>query len=248
MPPGAGRPGAAPLTGPGRRVERRAPMPRRPPAPRPRRGRAARRGPPPPRSPWPRRAASSGRVPERELRGERRGVRAARAVRAPSGVALSRDRRDRPRRRRTGRSPSSRWPPVTTTYRRPERVHRARELVSGVGASAGRRAASARASATFGVTTVARGSRRSTSASRALGVEQDGAGLGDHHRVDDDGGPGLEERRAPRRRPRSSRRVPSIPIFTASTPMSSRHRADLGDDHLGADRVDGAHARPCSGP
>ena len=33
-----------------------------------------------------------------------------------------------------------------------------------------------------------------------------------------------------------------MPIFTASTPMSSRDRADLLDDELGRDRVDAGDA------
>ena len=97
---------------------------------RPRRARAGRRAPP-------RRRSACGRA--RGL--ERRRARAPGARPAPrSGCSPSRAPRRpggaRPgishelaRRRRRGRSPSSRWPPVTTTRRGPERVHRARELL-----------------------------------------------------------------------------------------------------------------------
>ena len=53
-----------------------------------------------------------------------------------------------------------------------------------------------------------------------LVVEQDGAALGDHHRVDDDRRL-ADAGRAPRPPPRWSPPSPSIPILTASTPMSS---------------------------
>ena len=99
--------------------------------------------------------------------------------------------------------------------------------------------ASTRASGRFGVTTVARGSDQLDAARRcASSVEQPRAGLGDHHRVEHDRRARPAARRAPARPPRSSRPSPSIPIFTASTPMSLGHRAHLRDDHLRRDGLD----------
>ena len=84
---------------------------------------------------------------------------------APSGCRAPGIVDERGRRRRRGRRPRSRWPPVTTT----DVAGRAR----GRGARAPRRRAAAsapastRASGRFGVTTVARGSSSSRSASSA---------------------------------------------------------------------------------
>ena len=65
--------------------------------------------------------------------------------------------------------------------------------------------------------------------------------LGDHHRVD--ARPACRGRagRAPRPTASIVSRVPSIPILTASTPMSSTTARDLGDDHLRRDRLDRGH-------
>ena len=60
----------------------------------------------------------------------------------------------------------------------------------------------------------------SRSASCGVLVEQPGAALGDHHRVEHDRDAADQVERLARR-PRSSRAVPSMPILTASTPMSS---------------------------
>ena len=146
----------------------------------------------------------------------------------------------------TSRSPSkktsiacSRWPPVTTTYARAERVDGAREG-SSASPSLGRRppAEQRRASGGSGVTTVARGSSRSTSARRASGVEQRARPT--RRPSPGRARPACRRRagRAPGRPPRSSPPSPSIPIFTASTPMSLGHGAHLRDDHL---RRDGVH-------
>jgi hypothetical protein len=78
---------------------------------------------------------------------------------------------------------------------------------------------SARASGTFGVTTVARGRIRSMSARSASGGQQPRAGLGDHHGVDDDRR-ALGQRVEARATASMTGASPSIPIFTASTPRS----------------------------
>ena len=166
--------------------------------------------------------ASRGRgeqvVAERQAGGQRRGVRAARAVRGAVGVALARDLDVRSPSKSTSTA-SSRWPPVTTTARGPSAwTARARPSAS----SARRRPASTRASGRFGRHDRRPRRRRGpTSARCGVAVEQPRARLGDHHRVDDDRRARPEAGRAPRTPPRSSRPTPSIPIFTASTPMSS---------------------------
>ncbi len=107
----------------------------------------------------------------------------------------------------------------------------------------GARATIARASGRFGVTTVARGKQAVDQRAPRSGLQQVGTGLGHHHRVDDHGHrrePSVVERR--RRRPRSSPRSPSIPIFTASMPMSSLDGPDLSEDHLRRHVVDGGDA------
>ena len=161
-------------------------------------------------------AASRSGNADRQQRRERRAVGAARAVGGPVGVHRSRRSRALPHRRRAGRSPSA-WPPVTITARGAERADRRRQLARR--SRSGPSPASARASGRFGVTTLASGSTRSTSAPRASSSSRLGAALGDHHRIDHD------RRVADKARASTTAsivaRVPSIPTFTASTPMSA---------------------------
>ena len=103
-------------------------------------------------------------------------------------------------------------------------------------------ASSVRASGTFGVRTVALGSNSSMSADRAVGVEQHRPRLGHHHGIDHD-------RRAVRAARSSASatasivgRSPSIPILTASTPMSSATARTWARIDLRRDRMDGGDA------
>ena len=123
------------------------------------------------------------------------------------------------------------------------------------------RASSVRASGTFGVRTVALGSSSSIERGPRLGVEQHRPGLRHHHRIEHDrrAARQLVERAAPP--PRSSAGRPSIPILTASTPMSSATARtwarmisggigmDGGDADrvLGGDRGDRGHAVDAAG-
>ena len=166
---------------------------------------ADRRGPRAPRAPWPpvpRRARSS---PQAKPRRQHRGVRASRAVRGPAGVARARESRPAARRRRTRR-----WP--THDARRSRRPPGTRARGSSGPARQGRRARAARRSpparaprARWECTTVTRGSRSSTSAAWALSVQQRGARLGDHDRVEHDGR--LVRELVERLRDRSDRRL-----------------------------------------
>ena len=193
------------------------------------------------------RAASTSSMPAREEGGERRRVRAARAVRGP--VAGSAGRRfERPRRRRTARRrPSAVCPPVTITAVGPSAwIARA----SSSGSARSPSPASSRASGRFGVDHG--GARQDALDQRRLGVRLEqharrsrrpsrGRPRPARHR------PG----RAPRRPRRSSASSPSMPTLTASTPMSSAtartwatiisggHRGD----HLHPDRVLGGERR-----
>ena len=155
--------------------------PARRPGPAPGRSRADRRDGLARRSPRrPRRLER--REAERQVGGQRARVGAARAVRGAVGVALAGNRVELGRRRRTGPTTSSRWPPVTTTFAgRASCSARASSSTSSLAA----RPRSTRASGTFGVITVARGSSSVDDRRSRLVVEQHGAGLGDHHRVDD---------------------------------------------------------------
>ena len=201
-------------------------------------------GPAPAPSPRrPSRTASRGDPPRRPRGLERGEARAPGGRRArTSACSRSRARRRRGGARRGSRSSSSpskktsvassRWPPVTTTASGPSACSAPGERLRVVAVVGARR--STRASGRFGVITVARGSS-SLDDRRAGGVvQQHGAGLGDHHRVEHDRRAGLEQvqrRRAPRARSRPS---PSMPIFTASTPMSSATARDLRDDEVSA--------------
>ena len=120
------------------------------------------------------------RQPAREQRGQRRGVRAAGAVCRRDVEPLDGDRTwSRPSKRWS--TASSPWPPVTIAARAPSPTSRS-------ASSAPRDASptSARASTRFGVTTVASGKSRATSAPTASSCEQLRAGRRDHHRVDDE--------------------------------------------------------------
>ncbi len=109
------------------------------------------------------------------------------------------------------------WPPVTTTAFGPS-SKTPRASSSCVAPSP--KPVNSQASGIFGVATVRSGSSRSTSAVLRLVVHQRRPALSHHHRIDN-------HRR--RRRPASSARrnrsivaaEPSMPIFTASAPMSS---------------------------
>ena len=126
-------------------------------------------------------------------------------------------------------STSSRWPPVTTTASRAERVQRPGELASGVVRRPRAPPASTARLGRFGVITVARGSSSLDDRRAGRVVEQHGAGLGDHHRVDHDRRRRVEQverlvdgarRSRPCRACRSSprrRRCPRRPRATCST-------------------------------
>ena len=187
-------------------------------------------------APSPRAAASSGVEAERQVRRERRGVRAARAVRGAAGMALARDASTRARRRRRRPSASSRWPPVTTTTRGPERVH-----ARGRAPSGSRRRAVAGQHARLGEV------RRDHGRPRQQPLDERVARLGRRaaRRPTRRPSPGRARPACPASSrssasldaPRSSRASPSIPIFTASTPMSSATARTCADDHLRRDRL-----------
>jgi hypothetical protein len=88
-----------------------------------------------------------------------------------------------------------------------------------------------------------RGARDELAHERPLGVglEQPGAGLGDHHRVEHDRRAGRElvERRRDRERDLGVAEHPDLHGVHADV---GEHRADLGQHHLRGDRVDRAHA------
>ena len=181
-----------------RAADRCADVPGRRPARRPRRARAARRARPRAATALGARARRLERVvAERQLRGERRRVRAARAVRGAVGVALAGDLDERVAvEEHVGRLVAVAAGDDDGAAAR-ARGPRARELARP--SSRRRRPASTRASGRFG-----RDDRRarqrsaSTSASLRVGVEQPRAGLGDHHRVEHDRRAGGQQRRAPR--------------------------------------------------
>ena len=135
-------------------------------------------------------AASSGAEAEGQVGGQRGGVRAARAVRRAVRVALAGD----PIERLAVEDEVLGLLAVAAGDDDdvgPERVQpRASSLRTSL-AAAGR--ASTRASGTFGVITVARGSSSSASAARASSSSSTRARLGDHHGVDHDRGAGLEQ-------------------------------------------------------
>ena len=215
----------------------------RPRAPRPRRCPAARLDGLGGDLASPARAASSEARAARELGREHGRVGAARAVRGAAGMARALDPlAARSPSTRTS-APSSVWPPVTTTARGPERVHGARQVLLRGVLARGRPARGPPAGS--GVATVARGSRRSTSAARARRLEQTAR----RSRRPSRGRPRPEHRRrarAPRRRRRSSRASPSIPILTASTPMSSATALTWRDDRSPAGPNGSRRRRPCS--
>ena len=144
----------------------------------------------------------------------------------------------------------SRCPPVTTTIRGPEPMDRARQRPRrrrrrpgrGQAASSSARASGRSASRPSRAAAAARSARRAPRAraaarrtprpspDRARPVSRAAA------------------RRAPARPPRSSATFPSIPILTASTPMSLADRPHLREDHLRRDRVHRSSRRPCSAP
>ena len=109
---------------------------------------------------------------------------------------------------------------------RAERVDRARQLLAVERPPA---ASSARASGRFGVTTVARGRTRSTQRGLGAAVEQPRAGLGDHHRVDDD-------RRAAGPAGRAPRATASIVAAVAEHPDLHRVDADVARRRPGPGR------------
>ena len=150
------------------------------------------------------------RVAEREVGGERRRVRAARAVRGAV--------RDGARRGSAHASPVEhdvgRLLAVAAGHDHhggPERVQRA---ARGPRGRRRVRRPSTRASGTFGVITVARGSSSRDERRAGRLVQQHGARLGDHHRVEHDrraaarAGPAPRGRRRPSRRSRASRSSP----------------------------------------
>ena len=175
------------------------------------------------------------------------GVRAARAVRGAVGVALARDSAMRRRRRRSTSVASSRWPPVTTTARGPSAWTRARERL-------GRRASSPAPASTRASGDVGRDDGRARQESlaqrvaRASSSSRRAAGLGDHHRVDHDrraGGQQVERRGHGLDRLATS---PSIPIFTASTPMSLGDGARPGRRSSPGETARPRRPRRCSAP
>ena len=187
------------------------------------------------------RAASSGVLAEGEMGRQRRGVGAAGAVGGAVRVALAFDR--------------DRLAPVE------EEVDHSLAVAAGdddrlaAPAPAPRAPAppgsrpppapvSARASGMFGVTTVASGSSRSTSASRASSSSRT-APLSATITGSTTTGASPTSASASTTASTVSA-VPSIPILTASTPMSSATARDLGDDHRRRDRLDRARPRPCS--
>ena len=192
---------------------------------------------PAPSSASPCRTASVGRA-RRAARGLARAAARARAARRASPSACSR-RRASPRRRaarpgsRRGRGPSKRWstasspcPPVTIAAARAELDQALRELAPSTPSPA-----SARASIRFGVTTVASGKSRATSAPTASSCEQLRARARDHHRVDDE-----RHRVAARGTPATASitaREKSIPVFAASTPMSEKTASSCARHELG---------------
>jgi len=89
----------------------------------------------------------------------------------------------------------------------------------------------------LGVVTVASGRRNSTSAEGRLRVEQDGAALGDHHRVEDDRGIADEREGVANRLDRRS--VSEHADLHRVDADVARDRAHLLDDHLGRYRLEG---------
>ena len=165
----------------------------------------------------------------------------SRAVRGAVGVALAGEQLDASSPSKNTSVASSRWPPVMTTSLGPERVQRPRERLD---RRLGRPSARAREDprlGRFGVITVASGSSSLDDRRARLVVEQHRAGLGDHHRVDHDRH-AVASSASASRTARTVSAVPSMPIFTASTPMSSATVRDLLDDELARHRVDAGHA------
>ena len=139
-------------------------------------------------------------VTQRQVCGNRRRKRAARAVRVPSRESAAPSARTcgRPcRRRRASRRPS-RCPPLTTTTRAPSaRIRRAAMRMSSRDRIV--MSASISASGMFGVTTIAR--RSSSAFTVAIGFldEQPIAALRDHHGIDNDAAADRALRSLPRR-------------------------------------------------
>ena len=209
--------------------------------------RAARRAPPRRRSRARARAASASASPSASRAASTEECVQPEPCAAPSGCARPGMLDERARRRRAGRWPRSRCPPVTTTARGPSARDRARQrLAASAVAARARRRRATRASGTFGVTTVARGRMQLDAAPLRRRSQQPRAGLGDHHRVEHD----RRARPAARRAPAATASIvapsPSIPIFTASTPMSSATARDLRDDHLRRHRRARPRPRRCS--
>ena len=199
--------------------------------------------PPPRRRAWPAAAASSGSSPERQVGGERRGVRAARAVRRAVGVALAGDLDERARRRRTTSLASSRCPPVTTTAPGPS-------ACTARASSSGSRVRS-RPASTRGLGHVRRDhGRASGSSSRPARPRAPRRAAARRTRRPSPGRP----RSACRRASRSSA-LATASIVSDGAEHADLHRVDadvvdhgahLLDDDLGRDRVDRGHRRPCS--
>ena len=100
-----------------------------------------------------------------------------------------------------------------------------------------RRPRSTRASGTLGVTTVARGSESSTSAACASSSSSRAPDSATMTGSTTTGVPAAS-RSSASATARDGRALPSMPILTASTPMSVDHRAHLRDDHRRRDRLD----------
>ena len=190
------------------------------------------------------RAAASRIVAEREPRGQRRGVRAARSVRGAVGVALAGQLDDAlaveedvgrllavpagDHDRAAGRA---RGPRARAPRRRARRRRRA-----------------TRASGTFGVTTVARGRSRARRARpgrprRAAARRTRRPSPGRRRPAS-----GAAAGRAPPRPPRSLAALAEHPDLDRVDAEVLGDGAHLGDDHRGRHGLDRGHRRPCSAP
>ena len=184
------------------------------------------------------RAAASRSSPQRQPRRQRRGVRAARSVRGAVGVA-------RPGELDHALAVED---DVDRLLAVPAGDHdRARARARGPRAPAPRPSsasspASTRASGRLGVTTVARGDDELDERGLGVLVEQPRAGLGDHHRVDDDRRPGRQQVERLPHRPRAG--------HAAEHPDLDRVDADVLDDgaHLRDDHRRATPPRPPSPP